>query len=159
IVDRVPAIRGHTAMPRPFSHRAIIALGTVLLYVATASARPAHKKALPAYFCPALPPTLNACTRCHVSSKHTDQDHDHNAFGTRLVAVKDQLRANGKQTDIIARLLAIGEEDSDGDGVANVLELLSGHNPGDAQDRPTDAEIATARKAWTELQKIKEAYA
>jgi hypothetical protein len=124
-----------------------------------ASARPAHKKALADYFGAALPAKLNACTTCHLSAKPTDDDHEHNAFGKRLVSVKDQLRQSGKQTDIVSRLLAVADEDSDGDGASNVLELLSGHNPGDAQDRPTDAEMATARKTWTELLKSKAAYA
>src|SRR5262249_565883 len=58
-------------------------------------------------------------------------------------------------------------EDSDGDGVANILEILSGHFPGDAKDRPTAAEVARARKTlaafrkyqtryrWTPFEKVK----
>jgi cytochrome c553 len=124
-----------------------------------ASARPAHKKAVADYFGAALPPKLNACTTCHLAAKPTDAEHAHNAFGKRLASVRDELRQNGKKTDILSRVFAIADEDSDGDGVSNVLELLSGHNPGDPQDRPTAAEVAAARNAWAELLKSKEAYA
>jgi len=41
--------------------------------------------------------------------------------------------------------------DRDGDGVDNLGELLLGHNPGDASDRPTAgemAELAAKREAY-----------
>jgi hypothetical protein len=51
------------------------------------------------------------------------------------------LRAAGKPNDLYSRLVAIADEDSDGDGAANIVELLTGHAPGDAADRPTGAEL------------------
>src|SRR5262249_2590938 len=57
----------------------------------------------------------------------------------------------GKRIDIPTRLEAIADEDSDGDGVTNFMELLTGHFPGDPADKPTAQEIA-------EYPKIREAF-
>jgi hypothetical protein len=116
-------------------------------------ARPAHKKAMAEYFGTLLPARLNACTTCHLATRPTEENHEHNAFGKRLVEVRDQLKKAGKKTDIVSRIRAIAEEDSDGDGVSNLLELLSGHNPGDAKDTPNATELAAARAVATQLQK------
>jgi hypothetical protein len=128
-------------------------LGAVLLLTASpVSARPAHKRALADYFGPYLAQKLNDCRTCHLpdpNGKDNEETREkpHNAFGRRLARVKGELRKAGKKFDIPARVEAIAEEDSDGDGVANILELLSGHFPGDPRDKPTAAEIAAARRA------------
>jgi hypothetical protein len=115
------------------------------------TAKPAHKKALADYFGPFLAGKLNDCRTCHLPDKKADpeslDDKPHNPFGARLADVKYELRKAGKKFDIPARLAAIADEDSDGDGASNLLELLSGHNPGDPADKPTAAELAAARKA------------
>jgi cytochrome c553 len=115
-------------------------------------ARPAHKKAMAEYFGKLLPARLNACTTCHQAARPTEESHEHNAFGKRLAEVRDQLKKAGKKTDIVSRIRAIADEDSDGDGVSNLLELLSGHNPGDPKDKPNGTELAAARAAAKELQ-------
>ncbi len=115
-------------------------------------ARPAHRKAMAEYFGNLLPARLNACTTCHVATRPTEENHEHNAFGKRLAEVRDQLKKAGRKTDIVSRIRAIAEEDSDGDGVSNLLELLSGHNPGDPKDKPNGTELAAARAAAKELQ-------
>ncbi len=126
-----------------------LALVTALLVAAPATARPAHKQALLDLFGPSLPRKLHDCRTCHLPDRPgaVEEDKPHNPFGARLKAVRSELRKAGKATDVAARILAIADEDSDGDGVSNVLELLSGHSPGDARDKPGPAEIASARKA------------
>src|SRR5262249_18979329 len=52
----------------------------------------------------------------------------------------------------------IAEEDSDGDGIPNLLEILTGHYPGDPNDKPTDAEITAGRKRMAEFLKTKTGY-
>jgi hypothetical protein len=132
---------------------------SLLLLVSTAHARPAYRKAMADYFGPDLAPNLNACTTCHLVAKPTDDDHKHNAFGKRLKAVRTELRKAKKKTDIISRILAVADEDSDGDGVPNLIELLSGHGPGDAKDKPSATEIDVARKRLLAFLKSKEGYA
>src|SRR5262249_1125749 len=134
---------------------AIYLLGSV---VPRAHARPAHKQALADYFGPYLAKHLNSCKTCHVAEKPTDDDYAHNPFGERLVVIKSELRKAEKKADFASRLDAIMEEDSDGDGVSNLLELLSGHNPGDAKDKPTDAEIAQTKKMLPAFTKFRSSY-
>jgi hypothetical protein len=127
-------------------------VASLLLSTSSVNAKPAHKRALADYFGPYLAQKLNDCRTCHLPDpKGKDNEETekkpHNAFGRRLAEVKGTLGKAGKKFDIPARLEAIAEEDSDGDGVANILELLSGHFPGDAKDKPTSAEIAAARRA------------
>jgi len=58
----------------------------------------------------------------------------------------------------VARIEAIADEDSDGDGVPNLLELLAGRSPGDANDRPTEAELAETRKILPAFLSAKRGY-
>jgi hypothetical protein len=150
-------------------------LAVILLFAAGSVlyARPAHKQALVDYFGPFLPKHLNDCRTCHLpdapgqEESGTASAKPHNPFGARLKAVKSELRKAGKQITIAARLEAVADEDSDGDGVSNLLELLSGHFPGDPKDTPTPHEIAKARQKllafreyknryhWTPFEKVK----
>src|SRR5579871_183473 len=116
-------------------------------------AKPAHKKALIDFFGPNLPKNLHDCRVCHLPAQPGAEEdaRPHNVFGSRLAALRKEHRQSGKDTDIISRLEASADEDSDGDGVSNFLELLSGHLPGDASDKPTKAELATARQKLDEL--------
>ncbi len=116
-------------------------------------AKPAHKKALVDFFGSALPKNLHDCRTCHLPDQPgADADvKPHNVFGARLAALRKQFRKEGKSTDIISRLEAIADEDSDGDGDSNFLELLSGHAPADPKDKATPAELATARQKLPEL--------
>jgi hypothetical protein len=112
------------------------------------NAKPAHKKALIDFFGPALPNNLRDCRTCHLPDQPgVDNDaKPHNAFGARLASLRKQFRKAGKNTDIISRLEAIADEDSDGDGQSNYLELLSSHAPGDPKDKATTAEVTIARQ-------------
>jgi hypothetical protein len=125
-------------------------------------ARPAHKRALADHFGPFLPKKLNDCRTCHLpdppGTKPSDDEKPHNAFGARLKAVRKELRKAGKSTTLIDRIMAIADEDSDGDGVPNLVELLTGHNPGDKDDRPTEAELVKAKDLVLAFVKSRNSY-
>ena len=118
------------------------------LWGVSAGATPANKAAMERYFGGYLSRELRACTTCHLPSNVKDpeslDDFPHNAFGAALAEAKVQLRREGKKHDLVARLALIASQDSDGDGVDNLTELLLGHNPGDPKDVPTAAELAQA---------------
>jgi hypothetical protein len=135
-----------------------------LITAATVEARPIHKQALADYFGPFLAPRLNDCRTCHLPDKPgevTDglpSEKPHNPFGARLATVKKELHKAGKKTDIATRLEAIADEDSDGDGVPNLMELLTGHNPGDPNDKPTRQELAEYPKIRAAFLKYRSGY-
>lgn len=124
-------------------------LAVLVLTVAPLQARPAHKKALADHLGSLLPKKLNDCRTCHLpdpsgKTLQPDEDRPHNPFGARLKAVRTELRQAGKPVDLISRLQAIANEDSDGDGASNLVELLTGHNPGETEDRPDAQQLAAA---------------
>src|SRR5262249_35746280 len=141
-----------------------VALAVVLTAAGVSPARPPHKQALADYFGPFLAKSLNDCRTCHLpdppgaARDGLDSEKPHNAFGKRLAAVKQELRRAGKKTTIADSLEAIADEDSDGDGVSNLLELLTGHQPGDPNDRPTPAELDRARQTLAAFRQAKAAY-
>ena len=136
-----------------------------------AHARPPYKKALADFLGLDATSKLNDCRTCHVPPKAGEEpilgQPPHNPFGARLKAVKDELKKAGQQTDIISRILAVADEDSDGDGVSNMLELAMGREPGESDAKPTAAEAAEGHKkvvallqahggyAWTPYEKVK----
>ena len=140
---------------------AAAALAVLLTLAPAAIAKPVHKQALGEYFGPYLPKKLHDCRTCHLPDPPDFKEGDEkpqNAFGERLVAVKQELRKAGKKTTIADRLEAILDEDSDGDGVSNLLEILAGRYPGDPSDRPTDAELAAAKKTVALWKKYRQSY-
>jgi hypothetical protein len=134
------------------------AIAAALMLGPSTYATPANKRALADFLGPLAPAKAFDCRTCHVAEAPTDDDHDHNAFGARLAAVRSELRMAGKPTDLRARLEAIAEEDSDGDGVANLVELLTGHSPGDPTDKPRVAELAEVEKLRASLRRHLAAY-
>src|SRR5262249_5348711 len=48
--------------------------------------------------------------------------------------------------DVVSRILAIADEDADKDGTPNLLELLAGTFPGDADSKPSASDLAAAKK-------------
>jgi hypothetical protein len=126
-----------------------------------AQARPPHKKALADYLGPGLARKLNDCRTCHVVPEEgadASEDRPHNAFGKRLKAVRLQLKKAGKPSGIPARIQAVADEDSDGDGVSNLLELVTGHFPGEADDTPPAAELARGRAIVAALDRARNGY-
>src|SRR5262245_41831259 len=96
-------------------HIGLLALSTALLLPASASAKPAHKKALVDFFGSSLPKNLHDCRTCHLPDQPgaNEDEKPHNVFGARLAALRKEFRKAGKNTDIVSRLLAIADEDSD----------------------------------------------
>ncbi|HEV3116456.1 MAG TPA: DUF1549 and DUF1553 domain-containing protein, partial [Gemmataceae bacterium] len=121
-------------------------------------------RALADYFGPLLPKKLNDCRTCHLpdppgaTADQLASEKPHNPFGARLKAIKSELRKAGKRIDIPTRLEAIFNEDSDGDGVSNLVELLTGHFPGDPNDKPTPKELAETPKLVAAFRKAQQAY-
>jgi hypothetical protein len=125
---------------------AILSAVLFALALSPSSATPANKAAFVKYFGKFLPAKLDSCTTCHLPKQFTSTpaslaEFPHNSFGHRLALAADELRKAGKRTDIPTRLRLIASEDSDGDGVDNLSELLLGHAPGNAADRPTTTEL------------------
>jgi len=136
---------------------------TFIVMVGALHARPAHKQALAQYFGTFLPKKLNDCRTCHLpdpADRKADDDAEkpHNAFGARLKIVRAELRKAGKSATIEASLEVILDEDSDGDGVSNRQEILTGHFPGDKDDRPSAEELAKAKTLFAEFAKLKSGY-
>src|SRR5262249_6426903 len=87
-------------------------------------------------------------------------------FGARLKVVRQELKKAGKPSSIVDALEAVANEDSDGDGVSNIVEILTGHYPGDKKDAPTPEEVAkgkvllieftkaTTRHPWRPFEKV-----
>jgi hypothetical protein len=140
---------------------AAIATSLCLLAGSAAHARPPHRKALADYFGEQLAKKLNDCRTCHVpeTPDADPEDKPHNAFGARLKAVRLTLRKEGKKTSIPVRLEAVADEDSDGDGVANILEILTGHYPGEVDDVPSAAEVVEGRRVLASFREPSKAYA
>jgi hypothetical protein len=111
-----------------------------------ARATPANKAAFNRYFDRFLAKNLQTCTTCHLPSDKKDpdtlEDFPHNPFGAAVKKAGSELRAQGKKREMAARLEMIASLDSDGDGVDNLSEILLGHNPGDAKDKPSAEELA-----------------
>lgn len=142
----------------PFISLALVACAW-LLYPSVLFAKPAHKKALADYLGPFLAKKLNDCRACHLPAQPgEDEDQPHNPFGARLKAIRKELVKTGKPNDLAACLDAIAEEDSDGDGVSNLIELLAGRFPGDGDDRPTAAEVDAARQKLPAFRKFRSSY-
>jgi hypothetical protein len=130
-----------------------VLLALITLTAAEAEARPAHRKALADYLGLRPAQKLADCRTCHVVAGPEDdpEEKPHNAFGARLKAVRGELRKAGSKAGIAERIGAIADEDSDGDGVGNLLELLAGRYPGEPGDRPAPEDLPAARRALAEF--------
>ncbi len=137
------------------------AVAFICLLVPSVHARPPHKRSMADYYGPALAKKLNDCRLCHVADGKQDLDVEekpHNVFGARLKAIRAELRKANKKTGIPERLEAIADEDSDNDGVANAIEILTGHFPGEADDRPGEEEITRGKELLAAFRKSKAGY-
>lgn len=136
---------------------ALACLGGLL--AAPAEARPTFKKGLAEYLGPFLAKKLNDCRTCHLPDQPgQDEDRPHNAFGARVKEIRRELKKAGKPNDLADCLDAVANADSDGDGVANLTELLAGHFPGDKDDRPSPEAIKTADMKLAEFRKFRSSY-
>lgn len=118
----------------------------LLLGAFRAGATPANKAALEKHYDRFLARPLARCTTCHLPSPNKFPESlgefPHNPFGDRLRRLGEELQAAGQKRDLSTRLATLTAEDTDADGVANEAELLLGHNPGAAQDKPAAGELA-----------------
>jgi hypothetical protein len=126
-------------------------------------ATPQNRKTFAEHFGPFLAKKLNDCRLCHLPEKPgvvpgEETDRPHNSFGERLKEMRQELKKTGKPNDIVARLQAIAAEDNDGDGASNLMELLTGHNPGEASDKPTPEELRKLPQTEIALQKFLTGY-
>jgi len=128
-------------------------IATTVACALTASiawAKPQHKEALGRYYGSFLDASLKRCHTCHLvpegtsESQFSESDGEHNAFGRRLRELGEQLAKDQRSGDLAGRLKFIAEEDSDGDGVANELELLAGTAPGDGAQKPMPDQLVRA---------------
>lgn len=126
-------------------------------------ATPANKKTLEAYLGPFLKRPVD-CRVCHLAdalgnkASPDEVDKPHNVFGARLKNLRKELAKAGKPNDLEARLDAILQEDSDGDGVSNLIELLTSHSPGDEKDKPTAEELKNIDRVVAEFAKYQKRY-
>jgi hypothetical protein len=118
---------------------------------AFAQARPTYRSALATFVGAPLARKVNDCRTCHAVSPNADASQasgrNLNVYGQRLRKALPELRAAKKRAGIRNRLEAIADEDTDGDGASNLVELLAGRFPGDPADTPTAEEREQARKA------------
>ena len=128
-------------------------------------ARPPYKQGLKRHFGELLPQPMQACSTCHLTKQQVadpasfdEQAPPHNAFGRRLQELGDDLRARNLPADITTRLHAIGNEDSDGDGVSNEVEILLAHSPGTIDDQPTTEQINAAARVLEEFARTRNGY-
>ena len=144
------------SMRHPRVGIAILVAACLGLVGQPALARPPHKKALADYLGPGLAGKLNDCRTCHMPADEGTDALDagpHNPFGKRLKAVRSELKKAAKPAGIPARIDAVADEDSDGDGISNLLELVTGHFPGEADDRPAAGELTRGHAAIAALRK------
>lgn len=131
---------------------AILLLLAVPLAVGSlAQARPTYKASLARSVGTPLAKKLNDCRTCHTASEDDDSAQINgrtlNVYGQRLRKVVPELRAAKKRAGITNRLEAIADEDTDGDGASNLVELFAGRFPGDPKDTPSVEERERAQRA------------
>jgi len=125
---------------------------------AALEAKPAHKQSLKRRYGDLLPRALDSCTTCHLTAGTSggtlvsaEAMPPHNSFGARLRALGKELGSEGRPAGLGARLRGAAGEDSDGDGVANEIEILAGRAPGDPADVPSPVESASAIEKQRQL--------
>lgn len=138
---------------------------TLLTLVNVAVARPPYKQALKRVYGNALPQAMQNCSTCHLTRQQVENSAEfdelsppHNAFGLRLANLDDDTPSSGSQANIVTRLNRIGAEDTDGDGVSNDVEILSGHAPGIASDTPRAEEIKLIASSMDEIARNRAGY-
>src|SRR5262245_29195493 len=138
--------------------RSALLLALLLGLAAPAAAKPGYRQTLTTHMGPFLPKRVNECRLCHEKADARGQDPARNAFRERLEEVRRAARKAGKPFDLPTRMAAVEAEDTDGDGVPNLIEILSGHFPGDPADTPTAAEVAAAREKIPAYRRFLAAY-
>lgn len=141
----------------------ILPAAAAIFLASVASANPANRAGLVRYYGQFLSARLSDCATCHVGAKpgklpNSLGEFPHNLFGHRLALLGEKLRKEGGRSDISVRLRMVAAEDTDGDGVDNLSEILLGHNPGDPNDKPTAAELTKLPRLKAEFAKYLASY-
>jgi hypothetical protein len=109
---------------------------------------------------------MQACTTCHHSRQQVadaesfdESAPPHNGFGVRLSEALEQFPDALASHDLSPALRRIAAEDTDGDGVPNEQEIVTGHAPGDAADKPAAAELADVAASLEEFHRREARYA
>lgn len=128
-----------------------VACAICLLWdVHAAWGKPQHKESLARHYGTYLDVSLKRCATCHVvpdgvsDKAFAESDGERNPFGIRLAELGEKLLQEKQRDDIADRLQLVANEDADGDGVANELELLAGTSPGNAEHKPSAEQLAAA---------------
>jgi len=126
----------------------------IIVPAQTASSHPPYKHSLKKLYGARLNANLHQCATCHLTKSEVgiDEEFDeenppHNVFGEALKVLGDEIGEDEPGGDIISRIKRLAEEDTDGDGVANELEILAGKHPGRKESRPDEQELLAAQSA------------
>jgi len=113
-------------------------------------ATPANKTALLKYLGPFANAKLDSCATCHVKADahgaESLKNFPHNPFGKNLHTL-------GRNIELSERLKLLTEKDADGDGVANLDELLTGTFPGRSDSQANRGVSADLRAKFNEFSK------
>ncbi len=126
---------------------------TVLVSADGALARPEHQESLARYYDAYLPKSIGQCVACHDVPAGVDDPAaledmpPHNTFGERLMMLGSELEDAHRPADMVSRLEFIADEDTDGDGLGNELELLAGRSPGHTEPELNSEQLAAATAA------------
>jgi hypothetical protein len=149
-------------MPRIAPAVLLVITGIACLLPEPASATPANRRALSRYFGKFLSRPLDSCAACHIRADpegaESLDDFPHNTFGDRLRVLGEEPAGDAKQSSIQHCLNQIMLDDSDGDGVNNLNELLAGHHPGRANDTPQQSTLESARARLVEFREFSSRY-
>jgi len=141
-------------------HRTSMAILLALLTAGATAAKPAHKQAIANHAGSFLPARANECRLCHMPGETAPKDDKpRNAFGERLEGLRAELKKAGKPTAIEGRFDTVADEDADGDGVSNIVEILLGHFPGEASDKPSADELKTSESLLGKYRRYLASYA
>lgn len=143
-----------------------VAVALIILPTQTANSRPPYKHGLKKHYGARLNANLHQCATCHLTkdefegpAEFDEESPPHNVFGDRLRELGEQIGEDEPGGDIVSRLRLVAEEDADGDGVTNELEILAGKYPGRAQSRPDEQELLAAQAALAARQREATGYA
>ena len=128
-------------MKRNFMRHLWIACLLLFVVEGVANATPANRQALSRYLGRFQAERLDSCVVCHVRAKpdgaESLEEFPHNAFGNRLRVLAEEAAEKNQDLSLRERLITVAKEDTDGDGVSNLRELLAGSFPGSRDDKPT----------------------
>jgi hypothetical protein len=119
--------------------RVLLALGLALLLANTAWSRSRYLSEFNSQY-GTVGTKLDDCATCHITT------NNRNLYGADL---ERALRANG--SDAAVSLQSIEQDDADGDGAINILEITARTWPGDPNDVPS---LPVEPETWTRVKAL-----